>query len=123
MAIDSSGRRADVRQNMFEQSAAVSCRSEWPLTRRLADLLEQFQPARVDLASFNRAAYRATRFVQVVAVVEAALAAVRRELDESFFYSAEAQVVQAECLNAGAVDQAALVIQSVQACVGGGVLA
>lgn len=95
---------------------------DWPLTPGLADLLEQLQPPRIDLARFDRVAYCAAGFVQVVAVVEAALAAVRRELDKSFFYSAEAQVVQAECLHAGAVDQAAGFVQAVQARVGGGVL-
>ena len=41
----------------------------------------------------------------MVAVVEAALAKVLRELDKTLLYAAKTQVMQAERLHAGAVDQ------------------
>ena len=87
------------------------------------DLLKQLQPSRVDLARRDGFAQRAARFMRMVAVVEAALAEILREFDKALFDAAEAQVMQAECLHAGAVDQAAGSVQPVQARMGGGVLA
>ena len=82
------------------------------------NLPEQIQPSRVDLSRRDRFTQRAARLVGVVAVVEAALAEIGRELDKALFDAAEAQVMQA-----GAVDQAAVLVQPVQARVGGGVFA
>ena len=59
----------------------------------------------------------------MAAVVKAALAEILREFHKALFYSAEAQVVQAEGLHAGAVDQAAGLVYPVQPRVSGGVLA
>ena len=72
---------------------------------RSGDVLKQGQPARINLARLDRIAQRAARFMQVAAIVKAALAEILRKLHESLFYPAEAQVVQAERLHAGAVDQ------------------
>ena len=69
------------------------------------DLPEQLQPARIDLSLRDRIAQCAARFMRVAAIVEAALAEILREFHETLFYSAEAQVMQAEGLHAGAVDQ------------------
>ena len=77
----------------------------FPLRLVRGNLLEQLKPARIDLSRCDRVAYRAAGFVGVVAVVEAALAEILRELDETLFYAAEAQVMQAEGLHAGTVDQ------------------
>ena len=59
----------------------------------------------------------------MAAVAKAALAEVLGEFHESLFYPAEAQMVQAEGLHAGAIDQAAAVIYPVKPRVGGGVFA
>jgi len=69
------------------------------------DLLEQFQPTRVDFSTADRIAQGTPRFLHVPAVVKAALAEIRRELHKTLLDRAEAQVVQAEGLHAGAVDQ------------------
>src|SRR3989338_11667612 len=76
-----------------------------PLGLVCGDLPEQLQPSCVDLPCRDGLAQCAARFVRVVAVAEAALAEILRELDKSLFYPAEAQVMQAERLHAGAVDQ------------------
>lgn len=77
------------------------------------DLLKQLQPARIDLSFRNRIAQRAARFMSVAAIVKAALAEISGEFDESLFYSAEAQMMQAECLYTGAIDQSAIGIDTV----------
>ena len=59
--------------------------------------------------------------MRVVAVVETALAAIGGEFDEAFLDVAETQVMQAEGLHAGAINQMAGRVQVVQARVGGGV--
>ena len=43
--------------------------------------------------------------MHVMAIAKAALAEKLRELDKSLFNFSETQVMQAECLHAGAVDQ------------------
>jgi len=69
------------------------------------DLLKQLQPSCIDLSRSDGFPQRAAGLVRVVAIVEAALAEILRELDESLFYTAEAEVMQAERLYAGTVDQ------------------
>ena len=69
-----------------------------------SDLLEQLQPARIDLSLANRIAQCAARFMLVAAVVEAALAEILRELHETLLNAAEAQVMQAEGLDSGTID-------------------
>ena len=76
-----------------------------PLGLVRGDLPEQLQPSRVDLSCRDGFPQCAARFMRMVAVVEAALAEILRELDKALFYPAEAQVMQAERLHAGAVDQ------------------
>ena len=51
--------------------------------------------------------------MQMVAVIEAALSTVGHKFNEPFFYIAKIQVVQAEFLHAGAIDQMAVCIQVV----------
>ncbi len=69
------------------------------------DLLKQLQSSRVDLSCRNGFPQRAAGLMHMVAVAEAALAEILRKLDKALFYPAEAEVMQAECLHAGAVDQ------------------
>ncbi len=59
----------------------------------------------------------------VAAIVEAALAEIWRELDEAGFNLSQTQVMQAEHLYAGAVDQIAFCIKVIQARMRGGVFA
>src|SRR5512139_3118257 len=91
------------------------------LVRR--DLLKQLQSALVYLSFRSRLAYRTVRFVRVAAIGKAALAEVGQEFGEASFDRGKIQVVQAEQLHAGAVDEVAAGVQMVQTCVGGGVLA
>ena len=71
----------------------------------LADLLKQLQPSRIDFSCRDGFPQRAARLMRVMAIVEAAPAEILRELDKALFYPAEAEVMQAERLHAGAVDQ------------------
>lgn len=71
----------------------------------LADLLKQLHSARVDFSLGDRIAQRAARFMQMMAVMKAALAEIFFKLHKPLLYPAKAQVVQAEGLHAGAVDQ------------------
>ena len=75
------------------------------------DLLKQLQPSLVDLPLGRCLADRTIRLMRVAAVGEAALAEVGQEFREAFFYRGKIQVVQAEQLHAGAVDQVTAGIQ------------
>jgi hypothetical protein len=63
---------------------------------------------------FRGCANGTARLVQVAAVVEAALPAVCREFDKALLDVAEAQVMQSESLDTGAVYDAAFRIEAVQ---------
>ena len=88
-----------------------------------SDLLKQLQSPLVDLPIFRCFSYRAVRFVRVAAIGEAALAQVGQEFGEAFFYCGKIQMMQAEQLHAGAVDEVAVGVEVIQLGVGGGVLA
>lgn len=61
--------------------------------------------------------------MRVAAIGEAALAEILSEFNKALFYPAQAQVVQAECLYTGAVDEVAVGVQVIQSRMGGGVFA
>ena len=88
-----------------------------------SDLLKQLQSPLVDLSFRRCLAYRAVWFVRVAAIGEAALAKVGAEFREASFYRGKIQMMQAEQLHAGAVDEVAVGVEVIQLGVGGGVFA
>jgi hypothetical protein len=68
------------------------------------DLLKQLQSPRSYLSFRNCFAQCAIGFMRMAAIVKAALPEIARKLHEALFDAAEAQVMQAEGLHAGAVD-------------------
>jgi hypothetical protein len=84
-----------------------------------SNLLKQLQTSNVDLPLVCCFAYRAVRLVRVAAIGEAALAQVGQEFGEASFYRREIQMMQAEQLHAGAVDEVAVGIQVIQAYLAG----
>lgn len=67
-------------------------------------LLKQLQSSQIDFPFFGCLAYRAVRLVRVTAIGEAALAEVGQKLGETSFYRGKIQVMQAEQLHAGTID-------------------
>jgi hypothetical protein len=59
----------------------------------------------------------------MAAIMEAALAQIRRKLDEAGFNLAQTEVMQTEHLYSRAINQMGAGIKVIQTCVGGGVLA
>ena len=68
------------------------------------DLLKQLQPPHVDLSLICCLPYSAIGFMRVTAVGKAALPKVGQKFPEASFYCGKIQMMQAEQLHAGAVD-------------------
>ena len=88
-----------------------------------ANILKQFHSARIYFSGGDGGEQCAIRFMGVAAIMKAALSEIRRELDEAGFDLTQTQMMQAEHLYAGAVNQIAFGIEMIQTRMRGGVLA
>lgn len=89
----------------------------------MQQLLIQRMAIGCNLPDFKRAQHGASRLVQMMAIVELALAQMGREFGEGPFQHALTQMVQAEFLKAGRVDDRRRRVGHVQTRKGRGVLA
>src|SRR5487761_2657778 len=88
-----------------------------------ADAAEHLQSARVYRSCFRGLRQGAARLAQVAAVLKTALPEKTAEFDKTGFDVLLRQVMQAELLQAGAIDQGSVGVQPVQPGLGRGVAA
>ena len=120
--LDVAGARAGV-----SFAARAGLRTGLSIPDRLRRLVPQLRiqrvPHRRNLAFLHGAQHRAVRLGDVMAVVEAAVAQIGGEFGKGTLQHAFAQVVQAEFLETGRIDDRAFAVDPVKACESGGVLA